>query len=40
MIGIEVVLLCMIIAILGITASSNPTSRGVSYGKNRQRSLK
>ena len=37
MIGIEVVLLCMIIAILGTNAaSSNPPSNGVSYSKNSQ----
>ncbi len=37
MLGIEVVLLCMIVAILGTNAaSSNPPSNGVSYGKNNQ----
>ena len=37
MLGIEVVLLCMIVAILGTNAaSSNPPSNGVSYGKNSQ----
>ena len=37
MIGIEVVLLCMIIAIVGTNAaSSNPPSNGVSYSKNSQ----
>ena len=37
MIGIEVVLLCMLVAILGTNAaSSNPPSNGVSYGKNNQ----
>ncbi len=36
-IGLEVVLLCMIVAILGTNAaSSNPPSNGVSYGKNSQ----
>ena len=37
MIGMEVVLLCMIIAIIGTNAaSSNPPSSGVSYSKNNQ----
>ena len=37
MLGIEVILLCMIVAILGTNAaSSNPPSNGVSYGKNNQ----
>ncbi len=37
MLGIEVVLLCMIAAILGTNAaSSNPPSNGVSYNKNNQ----
>ncbi len=37
MLGIEVVLFCMIVAILGTNAaSSNPPSNGVSYGKNNQ----
>ena len=37
MLGIEVILLCMIVAILGTNAaSSNPPSNGVSYGKNSQ----
>ena len=37
MIGIEVVLLCMLVAILGTNAaSSNPPSNGVSYGGNNQ----
>ena len=37
MLGIEVVLLCMIVAILGTNAaSSNPPSNGVSYNKNSQ----
>ena len=37
MLGIEVVLFCMIVAILGTNAaSSNPPSNGVSYGKNSQ----
>ncbi len=37
MLGIEVVLLCMIVAILGTNAASNnPPSNGVSYGKNNQ----
>ena len=36
-IELEVVLLCMIIAILGTSAtSSNPPSNGVSYSKNSQ----
>ena len=37
MLGIEVILLCMIVAILGTNAaSSNPPSNGVSYNKNSQ----
>ncbi len=37
MLGIEVVLFCMIVAILGTNAaSSNPPSNGVSYNKNSQ----
>ena len=37
MLGIEVILLCMIVALLGTNAaSSNPPSNGVSYGKNNQ----
>jgi hypothetical protein len=37
MLGIEVILLCMIVAILGTNAaSSNPPSNGISYGKNNQ----
>ena len=37
MIGIEAVLLCMLVAILGTNAaSSNPPSNGVSYGGNNQ----
>ena len=37
MLGIEVVLFCMIVAILGTNAaSSNPPSNGVSYSKNNQ----
>ena len=37
MIGIEVVLFCMLVAILGTNAaSSNPPSNGVSYGGNNQ----
>ena len=37
MLGIEVALLCMIVAILGTNAaSSNPPSNGVSYNKNSQ----
>ena len=37
MLGIEVILLCMIVAILGTNAaSSNLPSNGVSYGKNNQ----
>ncbi len=36
MIGIEVILLGMIIAIVGTNASSNPPSNGVSYSKNNQ----
>jgi hypothetical protein len=37
MLGIEVVLLCMIVAILGTNAASgNPPSNGVSYNKNSQ----
>ena len=37
MIGIEVILLCMMVAVLGTNAaSSNPPSSGVSYSKNSQ----